>query len=379
MKRKQVLALLLTLALLATGFLSGCGGKVLAAKVGDREITVQQLENMYGNSSAYATYYGYDLTTAEGIESFQDYLLDSSIRTLVCAYEAKQAGITLTDEQTAAAKETAQSSYDSTYQQFVSQAQQAGSSDTTAYANKMLAETLAKNGTSVGRLKKEYLQEAQDSLLIANHKEKLLEGISYTAEELKSKYDEELATQKALFTSDPTQYFTYQSQSTYGAGVMPLYVPQGLFRVKHILVADEATAKEVKTKLDAGEDFDKLLEEYGTDEGMKADTNKDGYIIGKGANFVEPFLNAALALEKEGDVSDIVKSDYGYHIIKRFKDEPSRELSYEEVQTAFDSYMQTSYQNDYYNSIVEGWMNDTAVVTRYPENYRSIGKSALEG
>lgn len=379
MNQKRICAIVLTAVLLTVAVFSGCAAKPLAAKVGDREITVQQLENMYTNSAAYATYYGYDLTTSEGIEAFQDYLLDSSITTQAEAYEAEQAGITLTDEQKAEAKKTADESYDSTWQQFVTQAKDAGSTEPEVYANKIFAEALANNGTSVSKLKADYLKEAQDTLRIAAHKEQLMEGVALTAEELKAKYDETLAAQKALFAENPSQYFAAESSSNYGAGVMPLYIPEGFYRVKHILVEDEATANEVKGKLDAGEDFDALLTEYGTDDGMKSEQYADGYLVGEGASFVEAFLTAALALEKEGDVSDVVQSDYGYHIIKRYKDEPSREIPYEEIQTAFDEYEQTTYQTEYYNNIVKGWTEDPAVVTRYPENYRSIGKTALEG
>ena len=205
MNKKRIYAVALTAMLLIAAVFSGCAAKPLAAKVGDREITVRQLENMYTNSASYATYYGYDLTTAEGIEAFQDYLLDSSIRTQAQAYEAEQAGVTLTDEQKAEAQKTADESYDSTWQQFVTQAESSGSTEPEVYANKMFAEALASNGATVSSLKADYLKEAQDNYRIENHKAQLLDGIELTADELKAKYDEALAEQKTLFSEDPSQ------------------------------------------------------------------------------------------------------------------------------------------------------------------------------
>src|SRR5699024_10249437 len=49
-------------------------------------------------------------------------------------------------------------------------------------------------------------------------------------------------------------------------------------KARHILVADEETAKEVKEKLDKGEDFAKLEKEYSTDTSNAEDVVNLGYI-----------------------------------------------------------------------------------------------------
>ncbi|MGM0876268.1 MAG: peptidylprolyl isomerase [Bacillota bacterium] len=88
---------------------------------------------------------------------------------------------------------------------------------------------------------------------------------------------------------------------------------EGQIRASHILVADEATAKEVKKKLAAGEKFEDLAAEYSTDPGSGQNGGDLGW-FGEGA-MVKEFQDAAFKL-KEGEVSEPVKSEFGYHIIK---------------------------------------------------------------
>ena len=60
--------------------------------------------------------------------------------------------------------------------------------------------------------------------------------------------------------------------------------------------------------------FNYIADTYSEDTGRAYYPN--GYLVTEGANFVEPFLQAALQLE-EGEVSEIVTSEYGYHLLLR--------------------------------------------------------------
>jgi foldase protein PrsA len=89
------------------------------------------------------------------------------------------------------------------------------------------------------------------------------------------------------------------------------YTPE--IRASHILVEDEATAKDIKAKLDAGEDFAELAKEHSTDPGSAA-KGGDLDFFGKGA-MVPEFEEAAYALDVN-EISEPVKSQHGWHIIK---------------------------------------------------------------
>lgn len=84
-------------------------------------------------------------------------------------------------------------------------------------------------------------------------------------------------------------------------------------RASHILVKDEKTAKEIKAKLEKGEDFAKLAKEYSQDTGSAQNGGDLGW-FGPG-RMVKEFEDAAYALNV-GQVSQPVKTEYGYHIIK---------------------------------------------------------------
>lgn len=97
---------------------------------------------------------------------------------------------------------------------------------------------------------------------------------------------------------------------------------------KHILVLfegrdsedaayDEAMA--IYNKAIAGENFEDLIDEYNEDPGQDASA---GYTFTIGT-MVDEFYEGALAL-KTGEISEPVKTTYGYHIIKRY-DNPGKD------------------------------------------------------
>ncbi|MDR1815060.1 MAG: peptidyl-prolyl cis-trans isomerase [Clostridiales Family XIII bacterium] len=93
----------------------------------------------------------------------------------------------------------------------------------------------------------------------------------------------------------------------------------------HILIDDaehseegRARAQEILDRAKAGEDFAALADEYSEDPGnTNEDGTKNGGALGAfgPGSMVTEFEEAALALQPD-EISDIVETDYGYHIIK---------------------------------------------------------------
>ncbi|MEC0708900.1 peptidylprolyl isomerase [Bacillus haynesii] len=114
---------------------------------------------------------------------------------------------------------------------------------------------------------------------------------------------------------------------------------KGKIHLSHILVKEKKTAEEVEKKLKKGEKFEDLAKEYSTDG--TAEKGGDLGWVGKDDNMDKDFVKAAFAL-KIGEVSGPVKSQFGYHIIK--KDEERGK--YEDMKKELKKEVQEQKQND---------------------------------
>ena len=135
-----------------------------------------------------------------------------------------------------------------------------------------------------------------------------------------------------------------------------------VYRAKHILVDDEATAWAVLTQLMTSPSltyFDQLLAQYNTDPGMTS--NPDGYLFTDG-DMVTSFENAVKALNIGSCSTAPVQSDFGWHIILRL--DPKGYPDWEK-----------SVQSMLYEKYVEQWMNSATVTP----NTAELGKLDVRG
>lgn len=88
------------------------------------------------------------------------------------------------------------------------------------------------------------------------------------------------------------------------------YFEENYVYAAHILVEDEALAKDIIRQLDGGADFDALSKEHNTDSGQPS----GGYVFTHG-EMVRPFEEAAFAMADNTYSKEPVASTYGYHIL----------------------------------------------------------------
>jgi len=139
------------------------------------------------------------------------------------------------------------------------------------------------------------------------------------------------------------------------------YNQQEQVAASHIFLEDEATAKEVETKLKAGEDFAELAKTYSIDTDTSEDGGDLGYI--SRGQMDEQFEEAAFALEKD-EVSGVVQSAEGYHIIKVTGKVPAEEAVFEDV------------KDEVYETLLESRINEeySTWLTEKQEQYKITKK-----
>lgn len=100
-------------------------------------------------------------------------------------------------------------------------------------------------------------------------------------------------------------------------------------RVRHILLETEPEARFVLARLNRGERFQDLARQLSKDPGSKEQGGDLGF-VSKG-QLVPEFEQAAFALQRPGQISPVVKTDYGYHIIQFIERRPAEPARFEQV------------------------------------------------
>nr|WP_263326233.1 peptidylprolyl isomerase [Neobacillus sp. Marseille-Q6967] len=172
--------------------------------------------------------------------------------------------------------------------------------------------------------------------------EQVLQTNNTTLEQVKKDLKDYLIIQKLM---EPLIEITDEEMQTYFDENKESFAEAEQVKASHILVEDEATAMEIKAKLDAGEDFAELAKEFSTDEGSKENGGELEF-FSKGTMVAE-FEDVAFTLPVN-QISDPVKSEYGYHIIKVEEKKEAKEANFEdskqEIKDAlFEEKLQTEY------------------------------------
>jgi peptidyl-prolyl cis-trans isomerase C len=139
-------------------------------------------------------------------------------------------------------------------------------------------------------------------------------------------------------------------------------------RVSHVLVdtkarSDEearARAEEVRLKVLDGADFAELAAESSDD--LSARSNRGDLGFFDRGRMAKPFEDAAFALKKPGDISPVVKTQFGYHVIVLHEKRPARQKPFAEVKEALIAQMTANYVQTEKNRYVAAIVSDKSIV-----------------
>jgi len=152
-------------------------------------------------------------------------------------------------------------------------------------------------GKSVAEMKEIYREDIKNKLMAESMQQSLLDNITVTPSEVVE-----------FFKSIPKDSLPYFNSEVELAQI--IIAPQ--INSKEKQRAYE-TAKDIKARLDKGEDFGVLAKKYSEDPGSANNNGDLGWV--KRGTFVPKFEAAAYGLKK-GEISDIIETEFGYHIIQ---------------------------------------------------------------
>ena len=135
---------------------------------------------------------------------------------------------------------------------------------------------------------------------------------------------------------------------------------------------DEA-ADGILAELELGADWDTLMADRTQDPGMQSGiTAERGYAVSADmTSFDSAFVDAAMALQKIGDVSGKVKgTSYGYYIIRYVGDAAEGPIALDEVKESIRSSLQSTKENDTYNNTIQSWVDAAS----FKEDLKALNK-----
>jgi len=106
-----------------------------------------------------------------------------------------------------------------------------------------------------------------------------------------------------------------------------------LSKINRSLEDTKSILKEVKDSLDSGQDFFEIAEKYNEDKlyASKGGVYSKWLIEPIGGRLPNKILGAAFGLEKVGDISEVVESKHGFHIIRLVNNASSIQRPFSEV------------------------------------------------
>lgn len=283
---KKKLITVTSAILISAMVLTGCGvGDDTLAKINGKTISISQFNEDYNvMKNSYEAQYGPDvlMNSAEDGRTISEVLKENIVEKLVMEeiiiQKAQKQNIVVTEEEL---EEHLQS-----FKEMVG-------------GDEGFNEFLESYGIT-----REYFESGRKKELTFNkYKEKYLEELNVTDKELEEFFNEQKEKNETIVAS-------------------------------HILVEDEDEARQILEQIKSGADFSEMASEKSIDPGSAARGGDLGY-FGKG-QMVPEFEAAAFALNV-GEMSDLVETQFGYHIIKI--QEESVENYFKEVK--FDEKLET--------------------------------------
>ena len=396
--------------------------------VGGKAVTRAQYEEYLATLVNYYANYGYDSSTDPELAAIlKQYALETGVEYAVLDLKLVELGLSLSDEEKAAATQSAKAEWEATLQDGLAYYGITAESSEEDRANTLL--TVLAELESMGYTEESYLA---DAITFAGY-DKLMNyvtrDVTVSDEDVVNYYNGLVEADKQTYENDAAAYEqTMYMNDMYAMYGMTDYVteiyykPAGYRLVTHILLeaseelltaytdlqaayeeqqntieeGGEVTGElvteaeienarlailadvqpkvdEINQKLAEGATFAELIPLYSTDPGMMDEASiAAGYEVHMDStNWVIPFRDQAFTVSNIGDVTAPVVTDYGVHIIQYVADVPGGPVELtEEMRASFQESLLASAQNEKYSAAIAEWVEAAEVV--YSDEAKAI-------
>lgn len=198
---------------------------------------------------------------------------------------------------------------------------------------------------------KKQIQQLKSGFDDAKQYEKAIKSAGYTEETLGESIRKQLMTQKLIESLSSGGAVSEADIKSYYEKNKTQFRQEAAKRASHILFKPEDKAKGAKVlaELKAGEDFAKAAKKYSVDTATAA---KGGDLGWPSTPLVEEFQKAVDRL-KVGQMSDLVKTPYGWHIIKVTEERKATQLKYEDVKDQIKQILVQQTRADKYQKYLD--------------------------
>ncbi len=353
--------------------------------------------NTYGDAEYY-----FAEENADAYKEAAASTLDSLISAEIANQKAKELGLdTFTDDELTEMEANAKSYYDYYSSQIESSILESNLQYGTTMTDEEVAEQVATMMTNYFGLDdpsvEGMLALLKDYQIQTNIQNYLTADITVDPQSVQDYYDTQLDSQTSLYESEPDLLDTLIS-----SGTIAVYNTKPIHYVRDLLLQaelensdlynmalsayDSATTDELKevakaildpvyeallpeaealrTRALNGEDFDALIAEQiaagNGDSGM--DSYPDGYAVTEdGGQFMPEFETAAMALTNVGDISEPVKTIYGYHVLKLVSITPVGPLAFDDVKADIESSLLSTAQSSAIDDAYAQWEEEADI------------------
>ncbi len=245
-----------------------------------------------------------------------------------------------------------------------------GMKATPAEAQAELAK-VAKNFSSDGELNRALADRGMDRASLSREIDRSLTVAKYVQETISKKITITPAEVADYYSGHKSEF---DHPDMIRSSHILILVPQGATDEQEKIAQQRAVALLARVK--KGEDFAKLAKENSMDD-QSASNGGDLGLLPKG-QLASEYEDAAFALQV-GGISDVVRSQYGYHIIKVTDRKPAGTATLDEVRTELTDYLNTRKTDQELQKVVDGLRGQAKIELMILTGGRRTGTNPAPG